>query len=214
VDVIYPSSRQLFSILADVLSLQNLSLEPPRTSNLGAVTTVPNCRSQLLTTWNRAQYQVHPVMDPVHAGFCLELPKLSPLTEPFSWTLPRGPALNPRQVPLSHYSYSSAITNLRPQPRFAALFPALQILRDVFHRKNLVPIQKLLQLRPPFKVSAMNISDISRKFISLPSQDPFSLARLPYLDCARTPKPKISTMQYARDWEPLFLERYFLLHRV
>jgi hypothetical protein len=152
-------------------------------------------------------------MDPVHAGFCLEFPKLPPLTQPFDWTLPRGPALNPRQVPLPHYSYSSASTNFRPQARFSALFPALQILKDVFQRRNLVPIQKILQSRPPFKVCAKNISDVSMDFNSLPSQDPFSRARLPYLDFIRPQTLKISTMQYARDWEPLSLERYCLRHQ-
>jgi hypothetical protein len=62
-------------------------------------------------------------------------------------------------------------------------------------------------------VSTMNISDISTEFISLPSQDPFSRARLPYLDCIRPPRLKISTIQYARDWEPLNLEKYFLRHQ-
>jgi hypothetical protein len=155
-------------------------------------------------------------MDPVQAGFCLEFPKSFPSSHSFSWTHLGSLAVAPRQALTLHVANSSPRANFRPQARIAALFPVLFVLRDVFQRQKQALLPKVLQVKSPIKAFAMNLSDdidhraLSTEHIIHPANSPISRARLAYLNCNPPHKIKISTLDYAQNWERLIVKKYHL----
>ena len=154
-------------------------------------------------------------MDPKQAGFCNDPPKPYPSSHRSPSTLPRPSPFNPRQFPRNTHSNScSPTTHFRPRLRFSALFPALHILKDAFPRRS-GSLQHLLQPKTQIKLVANNYHydpmSLRTDNIMHPSQDPFSRARIPYLECSPPRYVKSSIMDLVKDWENVTIHRYLPL---
>jgi hypothetical protein len=112
----------------------------------------------------------------------------------------------------SRSNNGSPITHFRPRVRFSALFPALHILKEAFPRRR-GSIQYALQPNTQIKLIANNFhydpKSLRTDNIMHPSQDPFSRARIPYLECSPPRYVKSSIIDLAKDWENVTMEKYY-----
>jgi hypothetical protein len=131
-------------------------------------------------------------MDPVQAGFCHEPPKPYPSSAPSPHTLPR----------------LSPTTHFKPRIRFSAVFPALTLLKDALPYRGRGTFQQALQPRTQIKVLVQSHSQVSTENIMQPNKDPFSRARIPYLECSPPRKVKASIIDLARKWDDTYMRRY------
>lgn len=131
------------------------------------------------------------VMDPVQAGFCHEPPKPYPSSAPSPSTLPR----------------LSPATHFKPRIRFSAFFPALNLLKDALPYRGRDTIQQSLQPRTQIKVLVKNHSQVSTDNVMHPNKDPFSRARIPYLECSPPRKVKASIIDLAKKWDDVQIKR-------
>src|ERR1700738_2539950 len=136
-------------------------------------------------------------MDPIQAGFCNETPKVKryPSSNPSPATLPLHTPLPPRQNPHTHSL--SPTKHFRPRLRFSALFPALHIIKDALPRRGALPLQ---QPKTQIKFLVNNIH-LTTNNVMHPNRDPFSRARIPYLECSPPRTVKTSIIDLANEWE-------------
>lgn len=109
---------------------------------------------------------------------------------------------------------SPTTSHFRPRIRFSALFPALHILKDAFPRREKPLLQPPLQPKTQIKILSNGLHRnplyLQTDGVMHPSQDPFSRARIPYLECSPPRHVKSSTLELAKDWESINTHKYLL----
>jgi hypothetical protein len=150
-------------------------------------------------------------MDPIQSGFCNDRPKPYPSSNPSPSTLPTS--LRPHQKYISlllSLTNNSGTTRLGPRIRFSALLPALHLLKDALPLRTILSMQQTLQPRLKIKVMSNNLhlGTLRTDDVMHPNRDPFSRARIPYLECSPPRKVKSSIVELVKDWENVNIYRY------
>jgi hypothetical protein len=107
-------------------------------------------------------------------------------------------------------SNNSGATHLGPRMRFSALLPALHLLKDALPVRTILNMQQTLQPRLKIKVLSNNLhlGTLRTDDVMHPNRDPFSRARIPYLECSPPRTVKSSIVELVRDWENVNIFRY------
>jgi hypothetical protein len=98
----------------------------------------------------------------------------------------------------------SPTTSFRPKVRFSALLPALHVLKDAYMRRGSVRWTPTIQATTQIKVTMNRLHSraASTEGIMHPHSDPFSRARIPYLECIPPRTVKTAAADFA-GWEKI-----------
>ena len=159
---------------------------------------------------------LYTTMDSLEAGFCNDLPKPYPPSNPSPSTF----LLSNSTHPIARQAISnlliircrSSTPPFRHRLRISALFPALYVLKDAFDgRTGIQSFQPRTQIKILLNKFHLNGEGVTTSNVMHPNQDPFSRARMPYLECSPPRLVKSWIIKLAKGWESVQVYRYIRL---